>query len=67
MQQILTALVSSLFFGVLVTVAWIVFWSFAVPQAIGGHVWAGHTALLTPVFVVAFLFAIGMWVKSSLR
>ncbi len=67
MQQLLTALVGSLLFGVLVAVAWLVFWTFVVPQTIGGQVWDGHTALIAPVFLVASLFAIGQWVLSQFR
>ena len=48
-------LVESVLSGVAAAFAWVAFWTVIVPEVTTGRVWAGHEALIVPMFFLGLV------------
>ena len=53
-KRLVAAVVIGSVIGFFLAILWAMFWTVTVPSVFPGQVWAGHEALIVPVFALGF-------------
>lgn len=60
-------LASSVLFGLLVAIVWVIFWAHFVPELTGTEVWSGHEPLTAAIFLIAWIVSLVAILVSNRR